>query len=53
MMLMTLTTPEEVDTWMRAPAEESLRLQWPPPDGSHQIVARCKLLLMLSVTSIW
>jgi putative SOS response-associated peptidase YedK len=35
-----LTTPDEVDTWMTAPAAEALRLQRPLPDGSLRIVAR-------------
>lgn len=39
-MPVILRTPEEVDTWMSAPADEALRLQRPLPDGSLQIVAR-------------
>jgi hypothetical protein len=34
-----LTTPEEVETWMTAPAEEALKLQRPLTDGSLRIVA--------------
>ena len=33
-----LTTPEEVETWMTAPADESLKLQRPLPDGRLLIV---------------
>jgi putative SOS response-associated peptidase YedK len=39
-MPVILRTPEEVDTWMSAPADEALRLQRPLPDGALQIVAR-------------
>lgn len=38
-MPVILRTPEEVDTWMSAPADEALRLQRPLPDGSLQMVA--------------
>jgi hypothetical protein len=33
------TTPEEIETWISAPAEGALRLQRPPPDGELKIVA--------------
>ena len=39
-MPVILTTPEEIETWMRAPTEEALKLQRPLPYGSLQIVAR-------------
>ncbi|WP_354269984.1 SOS response-associated peptidase family protein [Bradyrhizobium japonicum] len=39
-MPVILTTPEEVETWMTAPAEEALKLQRPLPDGALEIVAR-------------
>jgi hypothetical protein len=35
-----LTTPEEIETWMTAPTEETMKLQRPLPDGSLKIVAR-------------
>ena len=35
-----MTTPEEIDLWMTAPAEEALRLQRPLADGSLKIIAR-------------
>jgi hypothetical protein len=39
-MPVILTTPEDVETWMTAPAGEALKLQRPLPDGSLRIVAR-------------
>jgi putative SOS response-associated peptidase YedK len=39
-MPVILTTPEEIETWLTAPAQEALRLQRPLPDGSLKIVAR-------------
>lgn len=39
-MPVILTTEDEIETWMTAPAEEALRLQRALPDGSLQIVAR-------------
>jgi putative SOS response-associated peptidase YedK len=38
-MPVILTTPEEVETWMTARADEALKLQRPLPDGSLRIVA--------------
>jgi putative SOS response-associated peptidase YedK len=35
-----LRTPAEIETWMTAPAEEALKLQWPLPVGKLAIVAR-------------
>lgn len=35
-----LTTPEDMDLWLSAPAEEALRLQRPLPAGALRIVAR-------------
>jgi putative SOS response-associated peptidase YedK len=32
-----LTTPDEIETWMTAPADEALKLQRPLPDGSLRI----------------
>ena len=37
---MILKTPEEVDVWLTAPPEETLKLQRPLPDGTFRIVAR-------------
>jgi putative SOS response-associated peptidase YedK len=38
-MAVILTTPEEIETWMTAPAEEALKLQRPLSDGTLKIVA--------------
>jgi putative SOS response-associated peptidase YedK len=39
-MLVILTTPAEVETWMTASADEALKLQRPLPGGTLKIVAR-------------
>jgi putative SOS response-associated peptidase YedK len=39
-MPVILTEPEEIETWLTAPAEEALKLQRPLPDGALEIVAR-------------
>jgi putative SOS response-associated peptidase YedK len=38
-MPVILTTPAEVETWMTAGPDESLKLQRPLPDGVLKIVA--------------
>jgi hypothetical protein len=35
-----LTTADEVETWMTAPADQALKLQRPLSDGALRIVAR-------------
>jgi putative SOS response-associated peptidase YedK len=39
-MPVVLTSAEDMDTWMTAPAPVALQLQRPLPDGALQIVAR-------------
>lgn len=39
-MPVILTTPEQLDLWLTAPAEEALSLQRPLPDDALRIVAR-------------
>ena len=38
-MPVILTTPEEYEVWLSAPAEEALKLQQPLPDDMLEIVA--------------
>ena len=39
-MPVILTKPDEIETWLTAPAEEALKLQRPLPGGALKIVAR-------------
>jgi putative SOS response-associated peptidase YedK len=39
-MPVILTSPEDFETWMTAPAEEALKLQRPLAEGELTIVAR-------------
>ena len=39
-MPVILTKPDEIETWLTAPAEEALKLQRPLPGGAPKIVAR-------------
>ncbi len=39
-MPVILTSSEEIESWMAAPADEALRLQRPSPEGELRIVAR-------------
>jgi putative SOS response-associated peptidase YedK len=39
-MPVILTTAEENETWMTAPAAEALKMQRPLPDGVLEIVAK-------------
>ena len=39
-MPVILTNEDEIETWMRAPAEEALKLQRPLQDDALEIVAR-------------
>jgi putative SOS response-associated peptidase YedK len=39
-MPVILTTTDEIDLWMNAPAEDALKLQRPLPAGAVRIVAR-------------
>ena len=39
-MPVVLTKPDEIETWLTAPAEEALQLQRPLPGGALKIVAR-------------
>jgi putative SOS response-associated peptidase YedK len=39
-MPVILTSPDEIEAWLSAPAQEALRLQRPLPDGTLRIVAQ-------------
>ena len=39
-MPVILTTPEDIETWLTAPAEDALQLQRPLADDVLEIVAR-------------
>ncbi len=39
-MPVILTTPDEIEAWLTAPAADALKLQRPLPDGALRIVAR-------------
>jgi putative SOS response-associated peptidase YedK len=41
-MPVILTTPEEIETWMTAPAADILELQRPLPDGTLRIVSKTR-----------
>jgi putative SOS response-associated peptidase YedK len=58
-MPVILTTPEEVETWMTAPAEVALKLQRPLTDGSLRIhypanalVSDCRTIGFFSATEV-
>jgi putative SOS response-associated peptidase YedK len=38
-MPVILTSPDEIETWLTAPAEEAVQLQRPLPGGALRIVA--------------
>jgi putative SOS response-associated peptidase YedK len=39
-MPVILTVPEDLQTWMTAPAEVAMKLQRPLPEGALKIIAR-------------